>query len=196
MAKQHRQVQRSRALLQKAMIDLIIEQGYEAITIQDIVERANVGRTTFYIHYQSKDDLFISCHEAILSEFESGFLFPHPLTREQLLALDAPAGIAPAYEHLKEAWSRLSLIFQGKDGPLILRRIRDSSAAAIEANLRAVFTESESLIPFEMLATYLAGAQIALLHWWVEKRQSHSPEDLAQAFQRLQRAAIRDALGL
>ncbi len=88
----------------------------------------------------------------------------------------------------------MHLIFQGKDSPLILRRIRDRSAQEIEANLRAAFAEAESTIPFDVLATYLAGAQLALMQWWLEKRQPHTAESLAQTLHRFQRAAIRDAL--
>lgn len=51
-------------------------------------------------------------------------------------------------------------------------------------------------MPFDLLATYLAGAQIALVHWWLEKRQPHTPETMAQSFHRLQRTAICDAFGL
>src|SRR3990172_2299341 len=127
MTKTDRRIQRTREVLQKALIELISERGYDAITIQDIVDRANVGRTTFYLHYRSKDDLFMSCHEA---------------------------------------------------------------------NLRAAFAEADSAIPFDVLANYLAGAQIALVQWWLEKRQPYTPENLAQTFHRLQRAAIRDAFGL
>jgi len=87
-------------------------------------------------------------------------------------------------------------IFQGKDGLLILRRIRDRSGLEIEASLRAAFAEADSTIPFNVLANYLAGAQIALVQWWLEKRQPHSPENLAQTFHRLQCAAIRNAFGL
>ncbi len=194
MTKTDRRVQRTRELLQKALIELISERGYDAITIQDIVDRANVGRTTFYLHYRSKDELFMSCHEAIVSEFHFG---PHhPLSREELLSPEAPPGMTSAYRHLEDAWARLYSIFQGKDGPLILRRIRDWSAQEIEANLHAVFAEADSTIPFDVLANYLAGAQIALVQWWLEKRQPHTPENLAQTFHRLQRAAIRDAFGL
>lgn len=61
MTKTDRRVQRTRELLQKSLIDLIGERGYDAITIQDIVDRANVARTIFYVHYSSKDDLFLGC---------------------------------------------------------------------------------------------------------------------------------------
>jgi AcrR family transcriptional regulator len=86
MTKPDRRVERTRELLQTALIELIAERGYDAITIQDIVDRANVGRTTFYSHYNSKDELFMSCHEAIVREFHIGLL--HPLSRRAVVAGD------------------------------------------------------------------------------------------------------------
>lgn len=189
-----RRVQRTRELLQNALIDLISERGYDSLTIQDIVDRANMGRTTFYLHFNSKEDLFVSCHEAIISQFQFGPL--GPLSREELFAPEPPPGMVSAYRHLQEARKLLYPIFQGKDSTAILRRIRDYSAQEIEANLRTMFDESESAMPFNLLANMLAGAQIALIHWWLERHQPYPPEELALAYHRLQRAAICDAMGI
>ena len=194
MAKTDRRTGRTRELLQKALIELISERGYDTVTIQNIVDRANIGRTTFYLHYNSKDELFMSCHEAIVSEFHIGPL--HPLSREELLSSEIPSEMTSTYRHFEERRALLYSIFQGKDSQLILRQIRDRSAREIEANLRSTFAESESAIPLDMLANYLAAAQIALVQWWLEKRRPHTPESLAQTLHRLQRAAIRDAFGL
>lgn len=196
MTKTDRRIQRTRELLQKALIELISERGYDAITIQDIADRANVGRTTFYKHYLGKDDLFMSCHEAMLTEFQFGRLYSHPFSREELLSPEAPQTMSLAYQHLDEARARLYPIFQGRDGALILRQIRDRSAQEIETNLHVVFAGADSAIPLNVLANYLAGAQIELVLWWLEKRRPHSPRNLAQTFHRLQRAAIREAFGL
>jgi AcrR family transcriptional regulator len=193
MAETDRRVQRTRELLRGALIELIGERGYDGITVQDIVDRANVGRTTFYLHYNSKDDLFLSCHETIVSGFESSPFYTHPLSRDELLAPEAPAGMRQMFQHLKEAGARLDPIFQGRDGGVILRRIRDGSAQEIEANLQTAFAGARSAIPLEVLASYLAGAKLALVQWWLEKRRPHSPEAMARAFHRLQRAAILDA---
>jgi AcrR family transcriptional regulator len=194
MTKPDRRVRRTQELLQQALVGLLGERRYEAITIQEIADRANVGCTTFYLHYPSKDDLFIRCHEAIVGQFRFG---PHhPLSREELLAPDAPAATIAAYRHLAEVRTLVYRLFQGKDGAVLLRRLRDGRAREIAANLRRVFPDANSAIPLEMLANYLAGAQIALMHWWLEQHQSHSPEVLAQTFHRLQRAAVREALGL
>ncbi len=187
-----RRVQRTRDLLQQALIDLIGEQGYDAITIQEIVDRANVGRTTFYVHYRSKDDLFMRCHESIAS----GFHRLHSLSREELLSPETPVEMIATYQQLLSVRAMLYPIFQGSDSVLLLRRIRDRSARHIEVSLRTAFADADSAIPFDVLANYLAGAQIALVHWWLEKHQPHTPETLAQTCHRLQRAAIRAALGL
>ncbi len=194
MVKTDRRAQRTRELLQKALIELIGEREYDTLTIQDIVDRANVGRTTFYQHYNSKDDLFMSCHETIIGELHLGAL--HPLSREELLSLELPAEMGSAYQHLEEGRALLYPIFHGKDSALILRQIRDRSAREIEMNLRSVFTEADSAVPLDMLANYLAGAQIALMQWWLEKRRSHGANTLALLLHRMQRAAIHEAFGL
>jgi hypothetical protein len=83
-----------------------------------------------------------------------------------------------AFQHLDETRARLSPIFQGKDGPLILKQIRDRSAKEIEANLRAIMQKADDSIPLDILAGYLAGAPLALVLWWLEKRRAHTPKDI------------------
>jgi AcrR family transcriptional regulator len=194
LSKLDRRVQRTRELLQQALITLIRERGYDAVTIQDIVDRANVGRTTFYLHYAGKDELLLGCHEAIVQQFAFG---PHArLSRDELLSPDAPPGLVRAYQHLADARTVLYPMFQGKDGLLLLQRLRDWCAREIASTLHAAFDEAESSVPFEVLAHSLAGAQLGLLHWWLQKRQPYPPEQLAQTLHRLQRAAVQDALDL
>jgi AcrR family transcriptional regulator len=190
MTDQDRRVQRTRARLQRALIDLISERPYDAITIQEIVDRADVGRTTFYAHFQDKEALFLSCHESILGGFH------HPHSKDQLLATEPPPGMPEAYRHLAEARTLFDPIFQGREVLIILRQIRDSSARQILTILETAFSGMASKVPLDMLANYLAGAQLALVQWWLENRQPYSPEELARTFHTLQRAAIRDAFGL
>jgi AcrR family transcriptional regulator len=194
MSKTDRRVQRTRELLQAALIKLIGEQDYDTITIQDIAERARVGRTTLYLHYADKDDLLMSCHEAIVSSFQLGSSYPS--TRAALLAADAQPGMVAALRHLDTARAQLAPLFYGKDSLLLLRRLRDWSAQGIEASLRAAFPESDGVVALDLLAHQLAGAQISMLQWWLRERQPHTPEQLAQSYYRLQRAVIRDAFGL
>jgi AcrR family transcriptional regulator len=55
-----RRVQRTRRLLHKAFMSLILEKKYESITVQEILDRADVGRSTFYMHFRDKDELLVS----------------------------------------------------------------------------------------------------------------------------------------
>jgi AcrR family transcriptional regulator len=65
-ARPDRRVARSRRALKEALTDLILERGYEAVTVQDVIDRADVGRSTFYAHFLDKDDLLM----AILADLE------------------------------------------------------------------------------------------------------------------------------
>jgi AcrR family transcriptional regulator len=196
MAKPDRRVQRTRDLLQKALLDLIGERKYDTITIQEIVDRANVARTTFYVHYTSKDDLFLSCHDVFVSGFIVRPLYHHPLSLLELISPEVPDGLVQAFRHLEEVRPQLTAIFQGKDGAVIVRSIRDWSARELSENLKSVLPTVESTSKVELLAIYIAGAQIALVQWWLEKRQPYDAQEVAHLFHRMQRAAIRDAFGL
>src|SRR4051794_12656467 len=65
-----RRVQRTRGLLHEALFHLIIAEGYEHITIQDITEQANLGRTTFYLHYKDKEELLRESIRALLRDMQ------------------------------------------------------------------------------------------------------------------------------
>src|SRR5215213_8734136 len=60
-----RRVQKTRKLLQDALIELVAEKGYESVTVQEILEKGNVGRSTFYAHFQDKEHLLHSILERL-----------------------------------------------------------------------------------------------------------------------------------
>jgi len=65
-----RRIQRTRKALYDAMIALIIEKGFDSATVQDVIQRANVGRSTFYSHFKDTEDLFLSGFENLWSLFD------------------------------------------------------------------------------------------------------------------------------
>jgi AcrR family transcriptional regulator len=67
--KPDRRIQRTRQQLRQALLSLMLERGYDSLSVQDITDRANLGRATFYLHYQDKDDLLIECMESLVDEF-------------------------------------------------------------------------------------------------------------------------------
>lgn len=194
MTKPDRRPQRTREALQQALIALIQERGYDAVTIQEIAERAHVGRTTFYLHYADKDALLMSCHETIVRVVHQGPRYPP--TREALLAPAPPPGLVAAYEQLAAMRAVVAPLFQAKESGALLRRLRDWLALDILTTIQGAFPGRVSALPLDLLATSLAGAQLSLAHWWLEQRRAESPADLARTTHRLQRAAICAAFGL
>jgi AcrR family transcriptional regulator len=191
MNQDDRRVQRTRSLLQRALMELIREKGYDSVTIQEIVDRANVGRATFYLHFQSKDALFISSH---LMDME--YPYYGILTREELLGSGAPQSLIEIFRYVKANSSMLRVIVGSKDGSIITRQIKRQQVENIETSLKNAFPEAHQTIDTHVLANYLGDAHFNLMTWWIESRAPQSAEEIATICHRLQRAAICEAFGL
>lgn len=186
-----RRSQRTLDQLQRALIELMAEKRYAAITIQEITERANVGRTTFYAHYHSKDELYLDAHYAIVAD-----LGHDSLTLDELLSPEPPAYLVKLFEFLAQDRSTFVDLAQSSDALIFLREVRSHASELIEKSLRDAAQELSSEIPITVLANYLGGAQLNLVWWWVETHAPFSAKEVAGFYQRLQRAALRDALEL
>jgi len=68
MTEQDRRVRRTRRILIEALIALILEKGYSKITVQDILDRADVGRSTFYDHFRDREALLVACFDNVRDE--------------------------------------------------------------------------------------------------------------------------------
>src|SRR5215212_4388 len=84
-----RRSQRTRQLLSAALLALMLEKRYDAITVQDIIDRANVGRATFYAHYFDKEDLLMSDITRVLDELSGHVVAGAPGTPRPLPRLTA-----------------------------------------------------------------------------------------------------------
>ena len=186
-----RRVQRTQRVLQQALMELIAEKGYYAVSVQDITERANIGRTTFYAHYTSKEELFLSAHFASVGE-----LMPEEIEAADLLAEEAPAALVRQFEILPQARPLYFDLAQGGDIPNFQREVRAYLAQKLERSLRKAFPEAVSSIPFALLANYLASSQLGFVTWWIECRAPYDAREIAQTYQRMQRAILKDALDL
>src|SRR2546430_3492518 len=116
-----RRVQRTRKLLQDALVSLMIEKGYEATTVQDIIDRANVGRATFYAHFADKETLLVSRLEdlrAMLAHQQQ-----HALTTRGGLRAPHLAFSLAMLEHTRAHLPLYSAIVGRASGAFVLQRI-------------------------------------------------------------------------
>lgn len=183
-----RRVQRTRDLLRNTLIRLMREKDYDEITIQDITDRANLGRTTFYLHYQSKDDLLLDHH----ADFTHSLNLSQ-LSREQLLSELPQTEMITFLQRFSEGKFIYLAIRNAKDFHVIMRGIREQMTSVLATSLATAFPDETPNIPRDVLAIYIVGAQLSLVDWWLTNRTEYSPHDIAATLQQLQRAAIRDA---
>jgi AcrR family transcriptional regulator len=189
--KLNRRIQRTRQLLQTALLQLIEEKGYDAISIQDITEKANLGRSTFYLHYPSKDALLLDHH----AEFAT-HLKLWKLSREELLSDEPQTALLRFLKELSRARDFYLKISRAKDSEFIMRGVRQQMIQNLSESLRMAFPDLSPNKPLEILTTYIIGAQLALIDWWMNQRTPYTADEILNSLHQLQRAAVRDAYGL
>lgn len=178
-----RRVNRTRRQLRNALMSLILERGYNAITIEDITERADLGRTTFYLHYRDKEELLIENLEAIVEELKAQV--------DQLADQDAEKGqlhnnpVAVAFRHVEENRDLYRIILKGEGSSKVAGRVRD----IIEEAALDIFTQRMSQyisgppeIPFNLVVGYFASALMGFVTLWLEKDLPYTGDEAADLF--------------
>jgi AcrR family transcriptional regulator len=174
MEKTDRRVRKTQQALSDALVALILEKGYDAITIKEITDRADVAHATFYRHYRDKDELLRRKLEEVVGEIEA-------LTREPMLQ-DAEGYLI--FKHAQEN-STLYRILLGSQGTLQVRKwLKERIAANTLRTCKPLF-QSNSLIPPEVAAHHIGGSLLLLIEWWLDQEMPLQPHQMAKIFERL-----------
>ncbi len=190
--KEDRRVQRTRHLLRQALFTLIVERGYEGITVEEITERANVGRATFYVHYKDKQDLLVSSLEEMFHETAATL---GPIAEETFQAGGKPPAQL-AFEHMAQHHQLYRILFKEPGAAVISLRILELLVSISRRYTVGQLDEARSPLPLELLASHLAGSLFALLIWWLNNDMPYSPEDMAKIFQHLAVPGVAHVVGL
>jgi len=188
-----RRVVRTRRLLRDALFALILEEGFDAVTIEEITERADLGRTTFYLHYRDKEDLLLQSIGELVDDL-IGRMAHVPLD-EWSLQID-PASEAPSpaivlpFQHVAEHAHLYRIILRGEGTYSVSRRLRDIIVQASDAIIQVLLGREkmatlEPQVPLEVFLNYLAGAWIGLITWWLENEMPYTQEQMALMFQKM-----------
>jgi AcrR family transcriptional regulator len=187
--KEDRRIQRTRLLLLDALLALVQERGFDDVTVQDVIDRANVGRSTFYAHFVDKEDLLVRAMDP----------FSAHLRERQRQALreragsdrDAFAFADELFAHA-EGHRRVFRALIGKKGAAIVQRhfqrmqldlVREEVTARAPASAPAAETEA--------VAHAIASGLFGMLVWWMEGRARMTPAEASALFRRMARASMR-----
>jgi AcrR family transcriptional regulator len=176
-----RRIQRTRALLQNALVSLMIEKAYESITVQEIIDRANVGRATFYAHFADKKTLLTSRIEDLRGA----------LLRQQREALSVSGNGVRTFsfsramlEHANDNLMLWRRIAGRESGTFVLARIQDMLAELVRNDVAALGLTRKSP-DSEALVQHLTGGFVALMMWWLNEGARLSAKDIDERFTRL-----------
>jgi AcrR family transcriptional regulator len=173
-----RRVQRTRKLLSDALVSLILEKGYDQVSIQDIIDRANVGRSTFYLHYENKEQLLLWGHEHL----------------KKLIVQegDREINFLDFYHHLVERRQLARAVLAQESGQVVTQYLNDvisQNILRLHAPAEGAAREERTLVALRAAAA--AAAVVRFMTAWLTADMPCSAETMANESAR----AIRRILG-
>jgi AcrR family transcriptional regulator len=185
-----RRVRRTRRALQDALISLILEKGYDAVTIEDITEKADLGRTTFYLHFRDKEELLMHAIDSICEEFlekHATFLdlFDNPKSALEKLKLNLDQRILyHIFTHARDNADLYKVMLRGEGGANASKRFTDIIAEEAVKRLNLV-RDLTIKVPVDVFAASFAGTLMELITWWLEEDQPYSIEEMVSYYQQI-----------
>lgn len=179
-----RRVARTREGLHQALMSLIVEKGYEEVSVGDVCEAANVGRSTFYAHFTGKDDL----RRHGVGHVRRSILDRHRETAAVEADLrDRPFAFAVTlFEHGRDHLDRYQALVGSDGGSIVLATIRQTVSDLVRDELAAeTHKTSPDAVPRDLAVRYVVGVFMDLLTWWLDGGAKLPPERMDAMFRQL-----------
>ena len=189
-----RRVQRTRKLLREALMALILEEGYDDISIQDITEKANLGRATFYLHFKDKDELLLE----VIDEFIKDFLQQVPQLSQAQWRLDDSKAIEKLFDFAADHYDLYRIMIIGSGGITASRQLQRTMAD----NIRDCIDEEmetlgvDPIISQDFIANHFAGSLLGTIYWWLDNDLPYTVEEMAEMFQIINKQDRDTLMGL
>jgi AcrR family transcriptional regulator len=182
-----RRVRRTRAAIQHALLNLMLEKGYDAVTVTDIIDRADVGRSTFYSHFTDKRDVLDDSLDG-LGEF---------LRTHRDAAGDGQLfGFSLAmFEHVHEQRALLRALLGRSGGAVVHHRVDHLLTGLVREELAALGTDRQPAVSIDLVVAGVVGAYLALIARWLDENETHTPRQLDAAFRRLVLPGVNAIIG-
>ena len=180
-------MRKTQQALQSALLELIVERGYEKLSVQHILDRANVGRATFYLHYRSKEDLLRRSldllREHLLEEWQ--------LVSKGKAQSKAPLGFSLAFFRHVDSHRRLYRAVVGRESGIIVDRHMRRVLVDLVKEIAFQGQRDRNGIGIEIATQYVVGALMSLVIWWLGRNIKLSPEEIDSAFLRMTVSALQ-----
>jgi AcrR family transcriptional regulator len=168
---------RTRKLLIQTALQLVLEKGYDAVSIQDITDRADLGRGTFYIHFKDKEEVVWTAIRDLFQELEQE---AHQQLDRRMPQVEY-YGFLNIFSHAEKNRDLYRVMFGGQGAAVLTVRAQDFLADVLLCDIRNAPEpqEIDFNIPEEIEAQILTGVIARLLFWWLETPNDYSAEQMA-----------------
>ncbi len=186
-----RRMIKTRSAIQDALFSLMQEKQYNKITIQDIIDKANVGRSTFYAHFATKDELLFYSIEHLLemlNQYIESYV-EHNGDKRRLIP------VVELFEHIKENRKIFRGLIKSESTSLFFEKAGAYWNNGIEKYLKMNLREGEKpKVPIEILSNHITNTLINLLMWWVNSNMAYTPLQMEKYFEELVNPCIDSVL--
>jgi len=179
-----RRVMRTRDRLGDALVGLMQEKPFDAITVQEVLDRAGVSRSAFYVHYRDKEDLFLSDVDEFLEAM--ALRLSHGGEESERVA-----PVRELFAHVATAQRLYQALIEADRIHDFLELAQGHFARGIERRL-AELPRAQGVAPAlrAPLAHALAGALLSLMKWWIDQRMQTPPEQMDEMYHRMVWATV------
>lgn len=176
-----RRQRKTREAIFKAFSELLSKKNYNQITVGEIIEQADVGRATFYAHFETKDFLLKElCEELFCHIFdaESG---EH--NHRHIFNCDAPDSVfLHLLRHLQSNDNQILQLLRSENNELFLRYFKSELLKLVESQIDKFQTDRYKGLPREFLINHISATFTETIRWWIEGKMMLSPETVTEYF--------------
>lgn len=177
--KTDRRIVRTRQQLRQALFSLVFEKSYDRISVQDILDRANIGRSTFYAHFRDKDDLLLDAIPGKILDFDE--------TSDELVP-----SLVPIFTHAQEFFDFFRALMGNEGIALAFKTAHQQMMRDWLAHINRLQAKGvASGLPPVVMAHYLTGAFGAVFQWWLDEKMPYSPIEMDRMFRQLTEQKIQ-----
>ena len=175
-----RRQRKTRDAIFKAFIELLSCKGYNQITVGDIIDLADVGRATFYAHFETKDFLL---KELCKELFEHIFSSEIGDKGDNLFSCNAPDSVfLHLYQHLRNNDNRILTLLSCKSNELFLRYFKENLTVLVKSHLHLFNKKNEKALPEDYLVNHISSSFVESVKWWIDNGMKESPEIMTKYF--------------
>lgn len=180
----------TRQKLRQSALALILEKGFDAVTIQEITERADVARATFYLHYRDKIELFLEYFQEFIQDYTTRMvkLYGDGTPDRSLLYCD----LLVTFQFVEQNRDLFRAVLASSQVAVITNQIMAKGAANVEREVRSGLYSITHRVPEEILLQFITGASVQVLIWWLVTSNPYPPETMADMLSNLLRSHMRE----